>query len=345
MTKTLLTILFASFATSAFANEQYWVHGVDKDTGWVDQDKERSLGYNQYGPGYFNNDAEKGDGFLCWAASATDIITWWHQLNPGAQVMNPVAPHEQGAIWDLFKANFVNASGTASAGIEWYMNGLTTIAEPTPRANPTSKGDYYHDMVADIKHYDIREFDPYWIEYEGELIYFPDMYEGPVVDVYKDVANTMTTLLQDGYIISLGISDEDGAKHATTLWGVETDKDGYLTKMWITDSDDALNGYGSGLIELDCDKITNQLMLGEIHAGDMYAYGITSTGKEYAEEEFQETKAGRLWYDCNEPRNDYFYDFTAIKLSTVAYQGVPEPTTGTLSLLALAALAARRRRK
>ena len=342
MKKTLLTIL-AALTPCAFANE-YWVDGVSvANGGWVDQDKDRSPEYNKYGPGYFNNDRETGDGFLCWAASATDILTWWHELNPGAQAMNPEAPHEQGEIWQLFKSNYFNDSGSASAGIEWYMNGLTTIVEPTPRKNPPSQGGYFQDLVVDVQNYDIRQFDPAYFEYEGELWYNFE-YDGPKVDVYLAISQKMVELFQDGYIISLGVSSEYGDKHATTLWGIKTDDAGYLTKMWITDSDDALNGYGTGLIELDCTQIVNQLMLGQIHAGDMLAYGITSTGKVYQDGEFEE-KEGRLWYDCKEPRNDYFYDFTAIKMPLVANQGVPEPATGTLSLLALAGLAARRRRK
>ena len=347
MNKTLITILLATLGTSAFA-KQYWVTGVNKNGGWVDQDKDRTPIYNEYGAGYFNNGPD-GDGFLCWAASATDIITWWHDLNPGAQAMNPEAPHEQGQIWNLFKSNFINNSGSASNGIEWYMNGLTTTANPTPKKPQPSPGDYYPDLELDVQHFDIREFDPRYIEDDGELIFYPD-YEGVVGDIHLNIAKKITDMIRDGYIISLGISGITGSKHATTLWGVETDEaTGLLTKMWITDSDDNLQGYGTGLIELDCTPIVNDLMVGPYKYGEQLAYGITSTGKAYAEEEFKDTKDGRLWYEYNldsDPaRNDYFYDFTAVKMPVVAYQGVPEPTTGTLSLLALAGLCARRRRK
>ncbi len=346
MKKTLLAILLAALAPSTYA-AQYWVAGVNENGGWVDQDKDRNPIYDEYGAGYFNNGPD-GDGFLCWAASATDIITWWHNLNPGAQAINPEAPHTQGDVWNLFKSNFVNASGSASNGIEWYMNGLTTTAEPTPKDPQPSSGAYYPDLELDVRHFDIREFDPRYIEVEGELIFDP-YYEGEVGDIYFNIAKTITDMIEDGYIISLGISGITGGKHATTLWGVETDDTtGYLTKMWITDSDDALNGYGTGLFELACEGIVNELMVGPYKYGEQLAYGITSTGKVYAEEEFKETKAGRLWYEYNlesDPaRNDYFYDFTAVKMPVVANPGVPEPATGTLSLLALAGMCARRRR-
>lgn len=201
-------------------------------------------------------------------------------------------------------------------------------------------------MEVATEYFDIRLFDSAWV---GPEEYDYD-YDGPKEDVYLKIANKMTELIKDGYIISLGVSSEDGGKHATTLWGIETnDETGYLTRMWITDSDDALNGYGTGLIELECGGIENELTLGlgeyEIPLGIQLAYGIKSVGKEYEEAEFRDKKEGRLWYDYTGGRNDYFYDFAAIKMPLVGYQGVPEPATGTLGLLALAGLAARRRRK
>ena len=363
MRKSLLTILFTSFATSAFANEQYWVHGVNEKTGWVDQDKAKNEYYNEYkyvensgwqkvapgdgNSGYFNNDRGTGDGFLCWAASATDILTWWHNQNPGAAQLNSTAEKTQEEIWKLFKDTYWNDSGSAAAGIEWYMDGTPTTEEPYPRVKPLQGGAYYSGMLVDSKYFDIRQFDPNYVETEEDIIYIPGYYQGPTVNVHLEIANKMSNLIDQGYIISLGIGDISGTKHAVTLWGLETDDDGYLTKMWITDSDDNLNGYGTGLIELACTQMVNEIMVTDtIKYGDQYAYGITSTGKTYEGTEFPE-KEGLLWYEYNEEqkRNDYFYDFAAFKFSSVAYQGVPEPTTGTLSLLALAGLAARRRRK
>ena len=352
MKRTLLTIL-AALAPYAYA-AQYWVDGVSKDGGWVDQDKSKNAVYNEYKgnvnvgagngtSGYFNNNELTGDGFLCWAASATDILTWWHNQNPGAAQLNPTAPKTQGEIWELFKATYTNDSGTAAAGIEWYMDGKTTVVEPTPRVKPLQGGSYYPGMLEDSQYFSVSQFDEGWVnpvEYDYSK-------QTPKEEVWLNIADTFVNLIQADYLISLGVSGEHGGHHAITLWGVETDDTtGLLTKMWITDSDDALCGYGTGLIELGCTPIENELIISEDYPplGTQRAYGITSTGKVYQDGEFEE-KEGRLWYDCAAPRNDYFYDFAAFKFSTVAYQGVPEPATGTLSLLALAGLAARRRRK
>ena len=342
MQKTLLALLLATLAPCSFA-KQYWVKGVDTTGGWVDVDKARNQHYNEFenevrvgankgSSGYFDNDRSTGDGFLCWAASATNILTWWHRQNPGAAQTNKKAPAGKKEIWQLFKKSFVNDSGSAEAGIRWYMKGIVPQAEPTPKPG-ISQGNYYSGLKVEAEHYDIRQFDPAWVENGGEPVYNMD-YDGPKVDVYLKIADKITTLLKNGYIISLGISGEGGGKHATTLWGAETDdKTGHLARIWITDSDDALNGYGSGLIELECSDLENELTLGTgeftFPVGKLLAYGIRSVGKEYQEAEFRDKKASRLWYDCTKGRNDYFYDFTAIKMPAVGGQGNPKQGTGT----------------
>lgn len=347
MKKTLITILLASLATSAFA-KQYWVTGVNENGGWVDVNKARNDTYGEYN-GWFNNDRDKGDGFLCWAASASDIITWWHQLNPGAAELNPSAPAKQGEVWQLFKANFWNDSGSAGAGVAWYMQGVMPSVEPYPR-NGAAPGGYYSDLVTTFKSYNITDFDPAFKYFPdaGTSWYLPDPSD-PVVDVHKAIADEMSNLIDQGYIISLGIGGETGSKHAVTLWGLETDENGYLSKMWITDSDDWLNEYGpqeepgEALIELICEPQNVDVTLGAVKVGEEAIYTITSPGTTY--QGSNPNKEGRLWYSGEDGRTDYFYDFTAFKMPVVANQGVPEPTTGTLGLLALAGLAERRRRK
>lgn len=349
MRKSLLTtLLMTSLAPSVLAG-QYWVKGVDEDSGWVDVNKARTSQYDEYDAGWFDNGPD-GDGFLCWAASASDILTWWHNQNPDAAQLNPEAPHKQGEIWELFKKNYVNDSGTAAAGIEWYMNGVKTSQQPELRGN-AGPGGYYKDLDVEVEWLpqDIKDFDPAYkfSEAAGMTWWLPNDND-PVVDVHKAIADKMSLLIDQGYIISLGIGDEKGTKHAVTLWGLETGDDGYLTTMWITDSDDWLNEYGpqeapgEALIELTCTPAHEDVMMGEfIKTGELDFYTIDSRKTTYQGNDVE--KAGRQWYSSD--RTSYFYDFTAFKFSTVAYQGVPEPASGTLSLVALAGLAARRRRK
>ena len=108
--------------------------------------------------------------------------------------------------------------------------------------------------------------------------------------------------------------------HAITLWGVDYAQDGSLEKLWITDSDDA----------------TRALVSIDVRAGD--------NGKIYFDEN------GDIgdydWYQYIGITGIHIYGVSAIHTeATATWRLVPEPTTATLSLLAMAAMAARRRRK
>lgn len=360
MKKTLLSILLAALLPNAFAGE-IWVEGVSRESGWVDINKTKNNEKNAYNghdyagadkgtSGWFYNDYNNGDGFLCWAASAADILTWWHEQNPGAAKENPVAPSTKDDIWNAFRQNFYNDSGNPELGIEWYMNGTTTLANPTPKDSAKANGKYYTNLVVESVEHRIMDYDPRYNEW-GQW----DATAGlGGVDIWKLIAADMAEYLDNGYIITLGISGLNGGKHAVTLWGLEVDDDGYLTKMWITDSDDYLNGYGlnnDGLIELACTPTEDEMYLDTeqtIFYGLMTSYGITSEGTVYDDTEIT-NKQGRLWYEYNidNKRQDYFYEYTAIKLPTMKLQGqaAPEPGAPALALLGLAGLCLRRRRR
>ena len=126
-------------------------------------------------------------------------------------------------------------------------------------------------------------------------------------------------------VISLGISSEEGnLGHAITLWGVEYDADGNLTTLWLTDSDDYTNQIFSVAATLDADA--NKIYFGELVGEGEDAYYFSEAYEDYKDIYISEIYA----LDTEEASN---------------WQLVPEPTTATLSLLALAALASRRRRK
>ena len=102
--------------------------------------------------------------------------------------------------------------------------------------------------------------------------------------------------------------------HALTLWGVEyeeTEQGTVITKAWVTDSDD----YQNALVE------SSQFSVKSGPDGNAVAMKLPTHGD--GTSFVSEAIAGMR---------------TNINI-------VPEPATGTLSLLALAALVARRRRK
>ena len=121
-------------------------------------------------------------------------------------------------------------------------------------------------------------------------------------------------MINGGMAITLAIySDTDtNFAHAITLWGVEY-VNGELTRLWLTDSDDYYNDPGlfSADVTLDKDSHTIYFDNDDLYPEKTYIAAVYSL-------------------DPNE---------------SATWQMIPEPGTATLSLLALAGLATRRRRK
>ena len=103
------------------------------------------------------------------------------------------------------------------------------------------------------------------------------------------------------------------------MWGVKYDEDGNLTTLLLTDSDDKAHQIFS--VDVTLNDKENKIYLGNLVDGKY----ICDAYKGY--------------------ENVYIGGVYAIDTSeALAWQLVPEPTTATLSLLALTGLAARRRR-
>lgn len=322
MKKTLF-LLLAACAVSTASATQYWVKGVNKEGGWFDTNKTG------------NNDS----GF-CWAAADTNILSWWYQQNKAASQVadeNDI-PNTQEEIWALYNNSFENGDSHPTSGMKWYLNGDKPQA---PAIKDSTKGGYAETLDATLENIvtrSIYDYDPAW-EFNPTLNNYQKTGTTPDgLDTYKLVTKDLAEYITNGYAIALGMSGK-GYKHAITLWGIEVDDETqHMTKMWVTDSDDDLYTLAdgttpkydnSGLIELTCVEDYLAFYPAIFDTLDCYLVDSAVAGPE-----------GDKFYKSGS--NDNFYEFTAIKLVSNI---VPEPTTATLSLLALAGLAARRRRK
>lgn len=360
-----------AFAESAPAYDEatrtgtVWAKGVSEESGWYDADKSRTK--------------EDADDQMCYAASAANLIAWWQ--NSDSAVASD-APKDVDDIWNTFVSNNLlwEVGGTAHATINWWLSGVYSpvndaatdwaddndpvwnrfYATPEesyavdesgkksdilpltlPNYNPddsASFGGYYYDQYG-LSQQDLSEF-MVWVwggshpeskgaetgsvhetltlgdigesdnndgasEDEGDVDY---MYELDFVEILEDAPLSLAVYF-----------DTPAHGHALTLWGVEF-KDGELVGIWLTDSDDYTGD----------DRLFYEPVVVDEDANLIY---------------FGEKKDGRYQSIEYEGHTVYIHTIYSIDPSSTAnWRLVPEPATATLSLLALAALAVRRRR-
>lgn len=352
-----LSLEFAFAEDEMMYNGLYLASGLSEEngviSGWYDAEKTKT---------------KDADDSMCYAASAANILAWWQN---GTNVAPGDTPTELNDIWSTFKNNnqLYDSGGTFHFAVNWWMSGVyipteyneadktwTLASENDPiweryflqhsdldssPAIPMTLPNYKKDG-ADFRGY---YYDQYGLTQQNLSDFIvsiwnyspPSPPDTPGTDgAVSDMSNNTITLdaindpasiynidfagVLESSAISLAILDDDTLGHAITLWGVEYDEDGKLTTLWLTDSDDYIHQLFSVSVTLD-DK-ANKIYLGNLVDGKY----ICDAYKGY--------------------ENIYIAGVYAIDTSEAdEWQLVPEPSTASLSLLALAALAARRHRK
>lgn len=319
--------LLCNMATPAQA-AQIWADGVSVTDGWIDYEKVETKG--------------DGDDNLCWAASSSNIIDFWQQ-----RYVVPAGTPTGEAIWSTFKdATKYDVGGSFLNAMQWWVGGDyqgTTWAESSVGAEDnrcvykaaatelryddnTTKIVYpiYTDMAQFDGYYwetipetwighDYSNINPRWSHLANNFLWTNSL--GAPLD------SQLVNQFSEGMPLSLSLASVGGTltlAHAVTLWGLdyEEDAEGNITlkKLWLTDSDD----YETALKEITVLYGTDGESIFLTNYTNNTAYG-----------------------------NVYLESASGINISesdTWALAPIPEPTTCTLSLLALAGLAARRRR-
>ncbi len=311
-----LCIAFASIIP-LLASEQVWVNGVSFVSGWTDYEK--------------NIAKDDGDDELCWAAATSNILNYWQSL----YITSSNIPTGE-AIWERYKEVSKDMVGNVLLATQWWLGGdyagttlqnneekdkstyaddraaytiSGTIAIPT---NLDQFGGYYWDVIPDT--YKGESYINSKSAHIKDFLFFSDGSKG------NDFSTALIEQLTSAPVC-LGLSSTGQTKlaHAITLWGLEytENEDGStsITSMWITDSDD----YTTQLRQIDTNYIEGK---DHIYLND---YGNTSS-------------YGDIYLIGG-------YGINVSESDTWALQRIPEPTTATLSLAAVAALGARRRRK
>jgi hypothetical protein len=315
-----------------------------------------------------NDDIPGADDNMCYAASAANLIAWWQ--NSKHAVSSPALDYSHAEIWDTFVRNNTihDTGGDSLSAINWWISGVYAPVNSTGdswaekddpawsryhakyedyvSADGSSSeslpmtlsnyqkdgapfGGYYFDDYG-LTQEDLSDFLVHvWGEEESEATHHTQTLgdsetgedEGP--DSISDI--DFVQILKDSPM-SLGLfsesdDEEGGLAHAVTLWGVEFDEEGNLVAMWLTDSDDYVEDPEPTLFSMSVvmNEADNRIYLGKWENGK---------------------------YVGDFGSNVYIGGIYAMDTTTLEnWQLVPEPATATLSLLALAGLAARRRRK
>ena len=257
---------------------------------------------------------DQRDNMMCYAASAANLIAWWQNGEYGSQLTTS-APTKLNDIWTTYLDYSKNnaSGGDPLAAINWWISGVYV-----PVNEEESQRSIFNPLPADSEKITLSVFDGFYYEQYGlnkdSLQEFLS-----VTTEYTD--SYFGDLLSGGAGVSLWLkSDVGNLSHAITLWGVDYTADGKLSKLWITDSDDG----NTGILSIDVVTAEN----------------------------------GKIYFDENGDIGDYdlypimgisgIHVFGVSGIHTEAsanWQLVPEPSTATLSILALVALTSRRRRK
>lgn len=253
------------------------------------------------------------DDGLCWAAAASNMLAWWQDRNAELALASD-APQGSDAIWSTFVQSFGNVEhdkqdygGFESDGFQWYLEGSIDTTQYHITEYGLTQGGYYKNLLSTV---------------DGIGVHL-------AIGMFTDAAETTQVLLDaltSGCGVTLGIATSTYA-HALTLWGVDCDANGAITKMYLTDSDDERVGQ-EGLFTVTCEAKNMPVEVWQGHYMDLNVLHIEST---------ETLPSGKKYYG----EDVYISDVTWLHATMPR---IPEPATATLSLLALAALAAKRRR-
>lgn len=188
---------------------------------------------------YDANKSWNGDGLLCWAATSSNLVTWWQEQNG---VANPSLDD----TWNEYRSTFKNTGGFIAPGVKWWLDGTGTgsgDSELHLRAGVVDPGGgHYKDQLYGGEVQRSDAFSLASIGY-GDMVAF---------------SRTLTDYIDRGYGVGVDMLSTTGLGHALTLWGVECNEDGLITTLYLTDSDDGNTTGGVPTIRVEPLTVVNR---------------------------------------------------------------------------------------
>ena len=225
-----------------------------------------------------------------------------------AQYVIPDGVPTGDAVWQKYRANALTNMSNVQVGVDWWWTGEwadTYELFGYPAFKSNSSPEYYTAMLTG---YNTVEDCVYHVESRN-----------------TNLTTYLWNALQGDARTGVGLNLTGSLSHGITLWGAEFSDQYTLQALYVTDSDD--NTVNSGG-DLDLFRLTVEYRNGQIYLPD-YWYG--------------EVKVDSLTVLDAAATDTWGMERVYIELPTSPLS-IPEPATATLSLLALAALTARRRR-
>lgn len=332
--KYCLILALAAMGCAQAETVTQWVDGVDQTYGWTD--------YNKANP----NDNTDGDNYLCWAAAASNVINWWQKQYSASTAAAPQGEE----IWSIFKSSVrEDAGGNPFMGFQWWLTGQYSHDDTNGQYAYYSGPKGETPVIENNTIYGSMPFEGFYRESslpDNDLNYYPWNYELSQFMTYTDVGSdipvglgfTVAEALNLGAAATLSLNNFKNEGHAVTLWGVDYDSETQdLTGLWLTDSDDLQYGLNKdGLFHVNLKETEVNVTVNGAAATQTYLTFDVQNGDWYYKSEGFTNDT--LFIDSVQ-----FFN-TSVSDSWGLVYHVPEPATATLSLLALAGLAARRRR-
>ena len=172
------------------------------------------LVYELYGGTW--HDAEKDyadggyeDGYMCWAAVASNMLTWggWGEGGEFA---------DEDAVFDHFQVHWISAGGDPLFAVTWWFSGHD---KGYPQRDVPGGGGFYPELNS------------------------RDFMRGPYLG-HRGVLDRIRSNTLDGYVSGIRVTHPTvNFSHSVTCWGVNVDPEtDEVIGLWITDSDDDPNG-------------------------------------------------------------------------------------------------------
>lgn len=163
-----------------------------------------------------NKKWDGSDTDLCWAATSSNMISWWQeQYSTLGKTLPLAAINGEEAIFKEFKKyNAPNSSGTFLNGVPWYFIG-----------DQSGRGGAYGGFLTSICG---REWNPF----------MPTAYTDYSEKTINTIEKISSVLLKDMAKGIGGLKLHNIYDHAITLCGIEYNASNTVVAIYVTDSDD-----------------------------------------------------------------------------------------------------------